>query len=58
MKKNSITDENGDEWTYLEIRKECYGLPQSGKIANELLRKHTAKHGYYKCATIPGLLTF
>ena len=53
--KYNLIDENGDRWTYFEIRKICYGLPQSGKLANDLLRKHIAKHGYYECATTPGL---
>ena len=51
----NITDENGYGWTYFEIGKGWYGLPQSGKLANGLLRKLISKHGYYECATIPGL---
>ena len=50
-----LNNENGDGWTYFEIRKGCNGLPQSGKIANAILRKRIANHGYYKCTTTPGL---
>ena len=30
-------DRNG--WIYFEIRRGCYGLPQSGILANDLLRE-------------------
>ena len=33
------------------MRKGCHGLIQSGILANDLLCKRTAKHGYYECAT-------
>ena len=49
--KYNLTDKNGDGWNYFEIRKGCYGLPQSGKLAKNLLHKRIYKHGYYKCAT-------
>ena len=32
-----------------------YGLKQAGKLANDLLTKRLFKHGYYQCATTPGL---
>ena len=32
-----------------------YGLPQAGIIANQLLRKRLAPHGYHKCKHTPGL---
>ena len=53
--KYNINNENEDVWTYFEIRKGCYGLPQSGKLANYLLRKRIAKHVHYEYATTPGL---
>ena len=40
---------------YLEIRKAIYGLPQAGILANKLLRKRLAPHGYYEVAHTPGL---
>jgi hypothetical protein len=40
---------------YMEIRKGMYGLPQSGIIANQLLRKRLKPHGYYKVPNMPGL---
>jgi hypothetical protein len=40
---------------YMEIRKGMYGLPQAGIIANQLLRKRLAPHGYYEVTNTPGL---
>ena len=42
-------------FVYLEIRKAIYGLPQAGILANKLLRKRLAPHGYYEVAHTPGL---
>eukprot|EP00957_Ditylum_brightwellii_P078287 5952400-Ditylum_brightwellii.AAC.1 len=32
-----------------------YGLPQVGILANKLLTRHIARHGYYPCTHTPGL---
>jgi hypothetical protein len=32
-----------------------WGLPQAGILANKLLRKRLAPHGYYECINTPGL---
>ena len=40
---------------WIEIRRSIYGLPQSGKLANEYLRKKIAPHGYYEVKHTPGL---
>ena len=34
---------------------ECYGLPQSGKLAKILMRTRLNKAGYSEAATTPGL---
>ena len=39
----------------MEIRKCIYGLPQAGLLANQLLTKRLALHGYHPCEFIPGL---
>jgi hypothetical protein len=44
-------------YVYMEIRKGMYGLPQAGILANKLLKKRLAKHGYYKLPHTPGLFT-
>jgi hypothetical protein len=46
-------DHNG--WIYFEIQRGCYGLPQAGILANNLLRGHLEKEGYYEAATTPYL---
>jgi hypothetical protein len=46
-------DHNG--WIYFEIQCGCYGLPQAGILANNLLCGCLEKEGYYKAATKPGL---
>jgi hypothetical protein len=46
-------DHNG--WIYFEILRGCYGLPQAGILANNLLCGHLEKEGYYEAATTPGL---
>ena len=40
---------------YVEVRKGMYGLPQAGKLANELLEKRLNKHGYFQSKIVPGL---
>ena len=41
----------------IEIRRSIYGLPQSGKLANDYLRKKIAPHGYFEVKHTPGLWT-
>ncbi len=40
---------------YLEMRCAVWGLPQAGILANKLLKKRLAPHGYYECKQTPGL---
>ena len=40
---------------YFEILHGYYGLPQSGRLANDLLCTRLEKAGYYEAATTPGL---
>jgi hypothetical protein len=40
---------------YMEIRRAMYGLPQAGILANKLLKKRLAKHGYFEVTHTPGL---
>eukprot|EP00804_Cyclotella_cryptica_P003921 CCRYP_016106-RA/>CCRYP_016106-RA protein AED:0.11 eAED:0.25 QI:0/0/0/1/0.2/0.16/6/0/1395 len=37
------------------VSKGVYGLKQAGKLANDLLTQRLEMHGYYQCATTPGL---
>ncbi len=42
-------------FVYCKICKGMYGLPQAGIIAQELLEKRLAQHGYRQSKTTPGL---
>ena len=42
-------------WIYFEILRGCYGLPQSGRLSNDLLCTRLKKANYYEAATTPGL---
>ena len=43
------------DWAvYIEIRKGMYGLPQAGMLANKLLKRRLAQHGYYEVRHTPG----
>ena len=44
-----------DGYVYVEITGAMYGLSQSGRIANQDLRKHLAKYGYCPTKRTPGL---
>jgi hypothetical protein len=46
---------NHNGWIYFEILRGCYGLPQAGILANDLLCGCLEKEGYYEAATTPGL---
>ena len=39
---------HNDGYVYIEIQKGMYGLPQVGMLANKLLKRQLAKHGYYE----------
>ena len=45
------------DYVYMEIRKGMYGLPQAGILANKLLKKRLAKHGYFEQPHTPGLFS-
>ncbi len=44
-----------NRWIYFEIRCDCYGLPQAGIFANDLLCGRLEKEGYYEATATPGL---
>ena len=53
-KYNLRTIENNG-WVYICIKRGMYGLPESGILANRLLKKRLLKSGYYKTQFTPGL---
>lgn len=44
-----------DGWVYFKIQRGVYGLPQAGKLANDLLTEHLNAAGYYQAVMTPGL---
>ena len=45
VEKYNIKSKEDDGWVYLKIVKCMYGLPQAGKIENELLIKRLRRFG-------------
>ncbi|KAL7523992.1 hypothetical protein ACHAWF_000775 [Thalassiosira exigua] len=42
-------------WVYYKVVRGTYSLPQSGKLANYLLRKCLEAAGYFEASTTPSL---
>ena len=55
IKEYALTGRDRDGWIYFEIRQGCYGLPQAGILANDLLRSRLVAEGFYEAASTPGL---
>jgi len=43
-----LHDKIHNGYVYMEIRRGMYGLPQSGMLANKLLKKRLAEDGYFE----------
>ena len=55
IEQYGLNEKAKNGFVYLEIRRSVYGLPQSGALANKLLRERLAPHGYFECRHTPGL---
>jgi hypothetical protein len=55
IKEYNLAGWDRDGWIYFEIHQGCYGLPQAGIQANDLLQTHLVAEGYYEAASTPGL---
>jgi hypothetical protein len=55
MVEYALADLVHNGFIYCIIKKGMYGLPQSGILANNLLKKRLEPHGYYECTHTPGL---
>ncbi len=53
--KYNLTPYAYNGYIYFEFGKGMYELKQAGKLANDLLSNRLFSHGYYQCATTPGL---
>ncbi len=55
INKYKLTGQDRDGWIYFKIRQGCYGLPQAGILANNLLRSCLEAEDFYEVASTPGL---
>ena len=55
IEEYDLSEADQHVWIYFEILRGCYGLPQSGRLANDLLCTRLEKDDYYEAATTPGL---
>ena len=55
IKEYNLTSVVHKGWVYIEIRRGCYGLHQSGILANKQLILRLEKESYYEARTTPGL---
>ncbi len=53
--KYKLTGLDRDGWIYFKNCQGCYGLPQAGILANNLLRSRLKAKGFYEAASTPGL---
>jgi hypothetical protein len=53
--KYNLTGLDRDGWIYFKICQGCYGLPQAGILANNLLQSHLEAKGYYEATSTPSL---
>jgi hypothetical protein len=55
IEEYKLAGSDRDSWIYFEICQGCYGLPQAGILANNLLRFCLLAKGYYEADSILGL---
>ena len=55
IEEYNLSEAAQNGWIYFEILRGCYVLPQSGRLANDLLHTRLEKEVYYEAATTPGL---
>ena len=55
IEQYNLREKAKNGYVYMEIRRAMYGFPQTGILANRLLKQCLAKHGYYEVAHITGL---
>ena len=55
INKYKLQDKIHNRHVYCKIFKGIYGLPQAGKLENDLLQKRLTTCGYFECTHTPGL---
>ena len=51
IKEYGLEELQHNGWEHVEIRKGAYGLPQSGILANDLLKERLQLAGHYPTST-------
>ena len=55
IKEYKLQNKVHTNWAvYIEFQKGMYGLPQAGMLANKLIKRRLAQHGYYEVRHTPG----
>ena len=54
---NNLASKIKNGYIYMKIIRGIYGLPQSGVLANKLLKKWLEEHDYYEVDHTPGRFT-
>jgi len=55
IEEYNLVGRDRDGWVYFEIHQGCYGLPQLGILANNLLHSRLVAEGFYESFSTPGL---
>ncbi len=55
VKQYALKDKVLNGHIYLDLQRAVWGLSQAGILANKLLKKRLAPHGYFECKQMPGL---
>jgi hypothetical protein len=55
VEQYGLTNKIHNGHIYLEMQRAVWGLPHVGILANKLLKRCLAPHGYYECKQTPGL---
>lgn len=55
MQEYNLKEKVVNDHIYMKIIRGMYGLPQAGRLANNLLKQRLSKYSYYETNTTPGL---
>ena len=55
IEQNNLSSKIKNGFLYMEIIRGMYRLPQSGIVANKLLKERLEVHGYHEVEHTPGL---
>jgi hypothetical protein len=53
--KYKLSEKENNGYVYIQINKGMYGLPQAGRLVNDLMMKRLAPHGYHPVRHMHGM---